>query len=156
MNGLVKMTPLNIDGAFDDLVRRSFTAKSTSWMPAADIIQDGEDVLIILDLPGIDSETLDLELKDRVLRVAGSRGEHMPSSMERLIRAEIRRGDFARTFRIPSYVTADAISAAYDDGVLQIRIRGAQPVPMSQKIEIRGIEKPHAAVDAPELIDPTE
>lgn len=156
MSGLVRVTPLNIDTAFDDLVRRTFASKTASWMPAADIIQDGEDVLILLDLPGMNAETLDMELKEQVLRITGTRAEREVSSTERLIRAEIRRGDFTRTFRVPSYITADAISAAYDNGVLQVRIRGAQPTPTSQKIAIQGVDVKQAVSGSSNSEEATE
>lgn len=144
---IVRFTPsFDVDSAFDDLVRRSLGAAAT-WSPAADIHLDGPDAVITLELPGVAAGDVDIEVKDRSLIVTGKREQAVTDDEHgvRVLRREIRRGDFSRTFRLPAHVGPDAVQASYDNGLLTIRIGGAQPAPVSQRISIANLEAP--AVD---------
>lgn len=151
---IVRFTPgFDVDSAFDDLVRRSLGAAAT-WSPAADIHLDGADAVITLELPGVAPGDVEIEVKERSLFV---RGKRLPSTNEeseeqgqRVLRREIRRGEFSRAFRLPPHVTPDAVRASYDNGMLTIRVAGAQPAPVSQRISIANLDSPqpeNAAVE---------
>ncbi len=153
VNTMLRIAPLSespLETAFDDLVRR--TIGETSWTPAADIAMDGADALITLEVPGLSDGQVELEVRDRALHVRGSRdAAHVgdPDSAVKLMRQEIRRGAFSRTFRLPAHITAEAISASYDAGMLTIRIADASPAPVSQTVQISGLA-PSQAVAAVE------
>lgn len=140
---IVRFTPsFDVDSAFDDLVRRSL-GTAVAWSPAADIHYEGPDAVITLELPGVAAGDVEIEVKDRTLIVSGKReqatGEESEDARVRVMRREIRRGAFARTFRLPVHVSAEAVKAAYDNGMLTIRVHGAQPAPVSQRIAIENL-----------------
>lgn len=146
---IVRFTPsFDVDSVFDDLVRRSLGTTAT-WSPAADVHQEGADAVITLELPGVSAGDVDIEVKDRALIVSGSREnkteDENTESGVRVLRREIRRGSFSRSFRLPAHITPDAVKASYENGLLTIRIVDAQPAPVSQKIAISNLETP--AVD---------
>ena len=139
MSNILRVPTLGVDAAFEDLVRRTFDPHAASWMPPVDISQSGEDVLIDMELAGVDESSLDIELKEQALRVSGRRNAPSQDEVRSVVRAEIRRGEFSRTFRVPAHLTADAITATYRNGILRIALCGARPSPVSQKISISGI-----------------
>ena len=143
---IVRFAPaFDVDSVFDDLVRRSLGSTAT-WSPAADIHQEGADAVITLELPGVAAGNVDIEVKDRALIVSGSREPAVEDSGDesgvRVLRREIRRGSFSRSFRLPAHVTPDLVKASYENGMLTIRITDAQPAPVSQKISISNLETP--------------
>lgn len=114
---------------FDALMRQAFSPwpepTRTDFMPAAESVRDGDDVIVRLEVPGIDVENdVTVEVVQNRLIVRGERrDEHGEEHEGRSIR-EIRYGQFERTFSLPSHIGPDAISASYDAGVLSIRVRG--------------------------------
>ena len=139
MSAVVRFTPFvesGLDAAFDDLVRRTLTDSGTaSWVPAADVVQQGEDAIITLEVPGITAQDIEIEVKDRALVVRGRRPA-VESEDAKVLRQEIRRGEFSRGFRLPAHVGPDAVRASYDAGLLTIRVAGAQPAPVTRIVPI--------------------
>lgn len=151
---MVRFTPgFDVDSAFDDLVRRSLGSAAT-WSPAADIHLEGPDAVITLEVPGVAAGGVEIEVKERSLIVRGKRVQHTSEDSDeqgrRTLRREIRRGEFSRAFRLPAHVTPDAVQASYDDGMLTIRVVGAQPAPISQRITIANLDAPQAESPAVE------
>lgn len=151
---MVRFTPgFDVDSAFDDLVRRSLGATAT-WTPAADIHLVGPDAVITLELPGVAAGDVEIEVKERSLIVRGQRtpstGDEADEQSKRFLRREIRRGEFSRAFRLPAHVTPDAVRASYDNGLLTIRVLGAQPAPISRRISIENLTEPVAESSAVE------
>jgi HSP20 family protein len=102
------------------------------WTPAADIQETDNGYLVAIDLPGIDRDTLQLDVDDNRLIVRGVR----EIEETRQHRSERPRGKFLRTFSVPTSVDQSAIGAEYKDGVLKIRLP-RRTEPKSQKVEIK-------------------
>ena len=126
------------DAAFDDLVRRAFPTldRQSDWTPAADVAQVGEDLEIALEIPGVAPDAVDVEVQGRLLAVHGHKDTAPDVDGVRMLRRETRRGAFSRVFRLPAHVTVDAVSAAYEAGILTIRVAGANPEPARRKIPV--------------------
>ncbi|HEX6717765.1 MAG TPA: Hsp20/alpha crystallin family protein [Pyrinomonadaceae bacterium] len=88
------------------------------WTPAADIYETNSGYLIAIDLPGIERESLEIDVDDNRLIVKGTRtiAESKQHRMER------PRGKFLRTFSVPASVDQGKIAAEYQDGVLQLSL----------------------------------
>jgi HSP20 family protein len=118
-----------------------FKPVTGGFNPAAEIVKDGDDAVVRLELPGVDVE------KDVNVEVDSSRGvsrlvihgehrdEHAEEANGRTLR-EIRYGSFRRSFQLPAHVTGEAISASYDAGVLTVRVAGAYAGIQAQRIAI--------------------
>lgn len=143
MSAVVRFKPFfesGFDAAFDDLVRRTMAdAGASSWVPAADIRQEGEDAVITLEVPGIGTDDVEIEINDRSLVVSGRRQPLGEPEQGTLLRQEIRRGEFSRAFRLPAHVGADAVRASYDAGMLTVRISGARPAPVTRRVPIENL-----------------
>ncbi len=109
----------------------------SGFNPAAEVIKDGEDAVVRLEIPGVDVDRdVKVELDAGRLVISGERrDEHAENTEGRTVR-EVRYGSFQRSFAVPAHVTADAITASYDAGVLSVRVRGAYAGSTAQRIAI--------------------
>lgn len=140
-----------MDADFDVLMRRTFGGEAgrvAGFVPAADVSKVGNDVLVTLELPGVDVENdVNVEVAEGRLVVSGRRSEERTAEEEGgvLVR-EIRSGEFRREFALPEHVTADQVDAEYDKGLLRIRVRDvAKPATEPKRIQVHSIaesEKP--------------
>jgi HSP20 family protein len=105
--------------------------------PAAEIVKDGDDAVVRLELPGVDVEKdVNVEVDKGRLVVHGEhRDEHAEENNGRTLR-EIRYGSFRRSFQLPAHVTSEAVAASYDAGVLTVRVAGAYAGSAAQRIAI--------------------
>jgi HSP20 family molecular chaperone IbpA len=116
---------------FDSLVRSAFSTPVTTripdgFSPAVESHREGDDAVIRVELPGVDvAKDVTVEVKGRLLVVAGERRDEREESSEGRRLSEFRYGSFRRTFRLAPHVTAEAVTAAYDAGVLTVRVAGA-------------------------------
>jgi HSP20 family protein len=89
------------------------------WTPLADVYNREDEYLILVDLPGVSREALDISLNDDRLLIRGER----PADAEAQARTERPAGTFIRKFGpLPPAVDQKAISAEYKDGVLRLRL----------------------------------
>ena len=93
------------------------------YMPAADVLRDGDDALITLEIPGMNEDDINIDVEPGRLTVSGQREERVNDAEDHL--RELRYGEFRREFSLPQGIPADAVSASYDKGMLEIRISGA-------------------------------
>ena len=128
---------------FDTLVRATFgpgtptgTSRQSGFSPAAEAHRDGDDAVIRLELPGVATDDLSVEVKGRHLVVSGTRRDQREEQADGRRFSEFRYGSFTRSFRLAPSVTAEAVSASYDAGVLTVRVAGAYAETEGHRIEI--------------------
>ncbi|MCR5771870.1 MAG: Hsp20/alpha crystallin family protein [Butyrivibrio sp.] len=110
--------------------------ESTSNM-RTDVIEEDNAYKLITDLPGFDKSDIGISLKEDILTITASHKDADNKEAEpKYIRRERVKSSFERSFRVEN-VTADDISAAYENGVLTVTIPKKQPVePETKKIAI--------------------
>nr|WP_218885798.1 Hsp20/alpha crystallin family protein [Kineococcus aurantiacus] len=118
---------------FDALVRAGF-GTGTGFTPAAEVSRDGDDAVVTLDLPGVVADDVTVEVEQGRLVVRGERQDPRPEDARG--RSEVRYGAFRRSFSLPSTVTADAVSAGYEAGVLTVRVAGAHATAQPTRIAV--------------------
>ncbi|TVS00341.1 MAG: Hsp20/alpha crystallin family protein [Rhodospirillales bacterium] len=91
-------------------------------MPRAECLETDSEIVITVELPGVQLDDIEVSLADGMLDVQGvkARGEAVGDAKVHL--AERRYGSIARSFRVPARVDEDAISASFDNGVLLITL----------------------------------
>jgi len=92
------------------------------WVPAMDLVESGDHFVLRADLPGMSEEDIQIELEDGTLTVSGERKDEHEERQEGFHRLERSFGAFSRSLTLPKGVDADAVSAKFDRGVLEIRI----------------------------------
>ena len=105
-----------------------WTPSGQGLQPALDIFEaeGGDTVVVKAELPGIDRESLEVENVGNRLMVAGKRVIPTPEGEFRYHRRERQDGEFRRVFRLPFEVDRDKATAAYNDGVLTVRLEKAE------------------------------
>ena len=110
---------------------------NSAFRPAAEIVKDGDDAVVRLELPGVDvDKDVNVEVDRGRLVIHGEhRDQHTEEQNGRTLR-EIRYGSFRRSFQLPAHVTSEAITASYDAGVLTVRVTDAYAGTQAQRIAI--------------------
>jgi HSP20 family protein len=93
-----------------------------AWVPTLDAWETEDALVYAFDLPGVPQDKISVEVEDGALTITAERDRSEEVSQEHFHRFERRHGTFERTVGLPQGVSEDAISAAYKDGVLEIRI----------------------------------
>jgi HSP20 family protein len=105
----------------DDLFGRRFGNgnRVTGFVPALDVRETEDGYLVLVDLPGVKSEDVAVELIDQVLTISGSRAPMETGEAQRLERPS---GSFVRRLTLPKGVDSDKVVAEYKEGVLEVRV----------------------------------
>ncbi|TDC40663.1 Hsp20/alpha crystallin family protein [Micromonospora sp. 15K316] len=145
---------------FDALVRQAFGpvgTRPTGFVPAAEVTRDGDDAVVRLELPGLDPDNdVAVEVDRDSLVVRGERRDERAEERDGRGLREVRYGSFRRSFRLPAHTTADAVSAAYDAGVLTVRVADAYAGRVARRIPVSSAgERPALAADADQPEQPT-
>ncbi|HEX9860433.1 MAG TPA: Hsp20/alpha crystallin family protein [Nitrospirota bacterium] len=109
-----------------------------TWAPVVDIYEDEEEVVLVAEVPGIEMEDVDIQVRDNTLTLKGERKMEKPVNKENYHRVERTYGSFMRAFTLPSTVDQDKISANYAKGVLEIKMpKSARSKPTQIKIDVK-------------------
>ena len=122
---------------FDRLTRQAFgqAATRTSVMPM-DAYRAGDDFIVHFDIPGIDPESIELDVERNVLNVRAERRSPAPEGAETVV-AERPTGTFTRQLFLGDTLDTERIDATYDAGVLTLRIPVAEAA-KPRRIQITG------------------
>ena len=97
----------------------------TGAFPPINVFQQGDNLVAILEIPGVDKADLEIQVKDRAIRVLGKKAIAYPEGVS-LHRRERLIGSFDRTLTVPMQIDPDGIKAEYRDGVLALFIPRAE------------------------------
>ncbi len=104
------------------------------WLPAVDISETEDNILIKADLPGMTKEDIKVVVHDNTLTLKGERKSTQTEDKVNYYRTERISGSFYRSFKLPSMVEASKIKANYTNGVLEIalpKVEEAKPKEIS-------------------------
>ena len=108
-----------------------------TWVPAVDIFERGDDLVLRAELPGVDKDGLDLRVEGNVLTLHGERRRDDSVSEESYHRVERSYGSFTRSFTLPNTVDGTRIEANYRDGILEVVLPKAEDA-LPKRIEVKG------------------
>lgn len=104
----------------------------TEWAPALDYSETDKEFVVRLEVPGVHKENLDVSLEQNVLTISGKREFRKEHETEEYIWREREEGKFVRSLRIPKAVDPDKVMAAYENGVLTLRLPKTEPAVKSR------------------------
>ena len=122
-----------------DNFERNFFGSSSNTASSfrTDIRDAGDKFILEAELPGFKKEDIQLDLKDGILTISAQHSDENEEKGSSYIRRERRYGSFSRSFDV-SGIQEDHITAAYNNGVLELTLPKAQPVvPASRQIDIQ-------------------
>src|SRR5687767_10206392 len=105
-------TDLNrvFDAFFGD---RSANDVTRRWIPAMDLVETGDHLVLKADLPGLDKDDVEIEVKDGVLSISGERRTEHQDSSNGYHRVERAYGRFSRSLSLPEGVDSDKVEADF-------------------------------------------
>jgi HSP20 family protein len=92
--------------------------------PPINVFQKGDDVLAIIELPGVEKSDLQIQAKENTIRIFGKKTTNYPEGS--VHRRERVFGEFDRTLSLPIQLDPDRIKAEYRDGVLALLLPRAE------------------------------
>jgi HSP20 family protein len=92
------------------------------WIPPMDLTEAEGKYVIRADLPGLSEEDIEIQVKDDVLTISGERKSEHQDSGEGFYRVERSFGRFSRSLDLPAGVDVAAVTAAFENGVLEVRV----------------------------------
>jgi HSP20 family protein len=102
--------------------------------PPINVFQQGDDILAIIELPGINKNTLQIEAKENAIRISGKKVVDYPENVS-VHRRERVFGEFDRTISLPIQLDPDSIKAEYRDGLLALHLpRSERDKPRTIKV----------------------
>jgi HSP20 family protein len=119
----------DLDRVFDAFFGgRTANGTARRWVPAMDLVETDDHLVLRADLPGLDKEDVEIEVKDGVLTISGERRTEHEDSADGYHRVGAY-GRFSRSLSLPQGIDADQVQADFDKGVLEVRI----PKPAERK-----------------------
>ena len=109
------------------------TTAAMGTYPPINVFQQGDDLVAIVELPGVNKGDLNIQAKENTIRIAGQKTIDYPENVS-LHRRERLSGVFDRTLSVPMQIDPDRIQAEYKDGLLALFI------PRAEKDKPRTIE----------------
>lgn len=138
---LIKWTPFF--DSFDE-VEKNFgnllptVNRNQNFMPAIDMYEDTDNVIVETELAGIDPNKVDISIENNVLSLKGEGEKQSEIDEKNYYRKEIHRGSFYRSIPLPTHVQGNLAKAVAESGVLKIIIpKAPEALPNKIKIETK-------------------
>ena len=136
MSNLIRWEPMRemmtlreaMDRLFDDAFTRPISMSGVSAMPAIDMYQTEEDVIVKAILPGLKAEDVDITVTGETLTLCGEFKAEDEHQNTRYHIRETRYGSFERALLLPADVKADKAKADFENGILTITLPIAEDV----------------------------
>jgi HSP20 family protein len=128
---LVRWDPIReldtLQGDMNRLFDRFFEGRVANgtarrWIPAMDLVETDDSLVLRGDLPGMTEDDVDIEIKDNVLTVSGERKSESEEKGEGFHRVERAFGTFSRSLTLPHGIDAERVVAKFENGVLEVQI----------------------------------
>jgi len=122
---------LSLGDEFDRFLNQVFNAPAAAGFapgldPAIDLYEDGDNLVVKVELPGLKKEDIAISLDDAVLNISGERRTESKATNGTVHRRERAVGGFSRGLGLPYPVNADGVKAGYTDGILTITLPKAE------------------------------
>ena len=133
---------LDLDTDFDSFLspffhRRGGNGDAYSWLPAIDVRETEEALVVEADVPGLGKDDLEITVLDDVLTIKGEKKREHDETKENYHRLERHYGSFQRSITLPSSVDSTKVAAQFKNGVLHIDLpKREEAKPREIKVEV--------------------
>jgi HSP20 family protein len=94
----------------------------TAWVPAVEIQDNGSELLLRAEIPGVEGKDLDIQVMQNAVSIAGEHRYENRSESNGNIRSEFRYGSFQRVIPLPAKVQNQQVKADLKDGILTLTL----------------------------------
>ena len=138
-----------VQNQFNRLVDQMWGGRQESWLPAVDVFDNKDAVVIKAELAGMDPDDIQIEVEDNVLTIKGERRFEETVDDDHYYRVERRYGSFQRSLALPQGVKPEDIAAGYEDGILTVTVPKAEEE-KPKRIEVKAKKTVEAKKAEPE------
>jgi HSP20 family protein len=118
----IRKTQERLDLLFEDFMPMKKWGEGNVFTPAVDIKDEGNKLLVTTDLPGINKEDIEINLKEDMLEISAKTGKEKETEEEEYIRKERKYTHFYRAVRLPTSIKEEGSTAKIGNGVLTITL----------------------------------
>jgi HSP20 family protein len=101
--------------------------ETTGALPAMDVSETEDSVILRAEVPDIDPEDLDISITDDTLRIRGETRQEFVEESGGVQTMERRYGSFSRTLKLPCRIDLDDVKATYSEGILSVVMPKCSP-----------------------------
>lgn len=116
------------------IVNQAFNAPKSLGLPM-DLYKKGDQYIADIDLPGVDPDSIDIDVEDRTITIRAERKSHVERETDEWVSRERTYGAYARQITVGSGLALDKITGEYTDGVLTLTIPVAEEA-KSRKVQV--------------------
>jgi HSP20 family protein len=109
-----------LDNVFEELTSTATTRPD--WVPAVELQDMGDSLVLRAQLPGINAKDVDLQISQKVVTISGQHHNRHQAEATSYFRSEFRYGTFHRSISLPVGIQTENVQAAYQDGVLTVTL----------------------------------
>jgi HSP20 family protein len=110
--------------------------RGAGWMPPLDMVERKDEILLRVDLPGLQEKDIEVNVQDGMLTLRGERKEEREEKEEDYYYCERSLGKFSRSLPLPAGVDAEHVKATFKNGVLEVHLPRTKEA-KAKKIEIK-------------------
>lgn len=103
---------------------------------AVDVLEEPEEIIVTVDVPGFDRNEIDVRLADQTLWIEAQRHEEAEEGDEHYLRRERKHRAHRRSIRLPTEVDAEGVEARLKNGVLTVTIPKTEPSEAIRRVEV--------------------
>jgi HSP20 family protein len=135
----------DLDGWFNESLLRPFaplgfprlkSLMAEEMVPTVDMFEEGEDIVVKAELPGIKKDDIDIRLTDGMITISGEKKKEDEVKRKDYYKWERSYGSFCRSFDLPADVQKDKVKSTFKDGVLEIRMPKS-PEAIQKEVKIK-------------------
>jgi HSP20 family protein len=110
---------------------------TSSFVPPVDIYENEHNIVLKLEVPGVDQKDLDIRIENNTITIRGERKFEKETKEENYHRVERRYGSFQRSFGLPNTVNPEQVTADYDNGILTVTLaKRAEAKPKQIRVNV--------------------
>lgn len=134
--GLRLWEPFNALKEFNEGFDNSHERELSRWSPKVDIVEKENSYVVRAEVPGVNKEDIDIDLKENNLIIKGEKKIEKKDEKDSYLRVETSYGSFQRSFFIDEKIDRKAISARYKNGILEVTLPKKEEA-TPKKIEVK-------------------
>ena len=136
---IVRWRPLIQPDEFGNMFADLMPTGAQNFVPALDVYQDKNNVIVETPITGVDPAKLDITVENDVLTIEGSSEKKSEVDEKNYYRKEVKYGSFHRAVALPTAVNGDKAQAAYADGILKVTIpKEERAKKKTIKVQVKG------------------
>lgn len=116
-----------IDRLFDEnLLQSALAERGVSRVPAAELEETSDAIHLKLELPGIDTKDVDLQVTENAVYISGERKSQVKTEDKGVFKSEFSYGKFQRVISLPTRIENTKVAAEYQNGILHLTLPKAE------------------------------